>query len=68
MAQKYEQVYDGEWFMPVKKNYKNACCDCGMVHKINHKIKDGNLWLQFSVDRRATSAMRRAFKFTKDEE
>lgn len=27
-----------DWLKPVMKNYKMACCDCGLVHNIDFKI------------------------------
>lgn len=32
---------DGEWIEPILKGFKLACCDCGLVHKIDFEIKDG---------------------------
>lgn len=29
---KYEKAQSGKWIRPVKKGYKMACCDCGLVH------------------------------------
>lgn len=27
----------GEWQRPTKKNYRFACCDCGLVHLMEFK-------------------------------
>ncbi len=39
MAQ-YPQVHEGEWVRPVRKGYKMAYCDCGLVHVLNFKLVD----------------------------
>jgi len=26
--------------MPIEKNYKMACCDCGLVHAMDFKVID----------------------------
>jgi hypothetical protein len=28
---------DGEWVRPVKNNFGFACCDCGLVHRIDFR-------------------------------
>ena len=73
----YEQAYDGEWFQLVLNgdNY-DQCCDCGLVHRTKYKIvdKDGRVIRGAKLmnvvwrERRSTAAVRRHFKFEKDEE
>ncbi len=39
---RYEQMKDGEWFEVASlRNHLMACCDCGLVHRMNFKIIDG---------------------------
>ena len=65
--QGYYQVSDGEWISVPKRGYKEQCCDCGLVHKMNFRInKEGHIEIQTTRDERSTSAVRRAFKFEKD--
>lgn len=59
---KYRQEYDGEWIRPARKGYKIKCCDCGLVHKINFRIRKGNIEYQPFRDNRATAAVRRKIK------
>lgn len=64
---RYYHVTDGEWIAVQKRGYKEQCCSCGLVHKHNFKIDaKGAIWIQSTVDNRATAAARRAFKFEKD--
>lgn len=63
----YYHVSNGEWITVTKRGYKEQCCDCGLVHKMNFKINArGEIEIQTMRDERATSAVRRAFKFEKD--
>lgn len=36
---KYEQLHDGEWVTPIMRGYRIKCCDCGLVHVLNFKVK-----------------------------
>ena len=76
MVTKYEQIYDGEWFQPKRKGFKDQCCDCGLVHTIDFVIVDENkkqqplpkgwaIQLRARRNNRATAAIRRNFKFEK---
>ena len=38
MRGKYPSPAPGEWVRPVMKGYRMACCDCGLVHKIDFKV------------------------------
>lgn len=59
---KYYKQPAGEWFQPVKRGYKMACCDCGLVHILNFRIKDGRVQFQAFRDNRATGAVRRTYE------
>lgn len=56
---KYPTYVEGEWEQPTMKGYKMMCCDCGLVHKINFRIKNGKVQMQTYRDNRATAATRR---------
>ena len=63
----YYQITDGEWIAVPRRGFKEQCCDCGLVHKLNFRISPaGVLEIQTMRDQRATGAVRRAFKFEKD--
>lgn len=67
MSKGYYHVSDGEWITVSKRGYKEQCCDCGLVHRLNFKVDDkGGIHIQTTRDERATAAVRRAFKFEKD--
>lgn len=58
---RYPKVNDGEWVQPRRRGYKMACCDCGLVHRLNFRIVNGRIQFQASRDNRATGAVRRPF-------
>jgi hypothetical protein len=59
MATSYEQIYEGVWDRPVRKNFKFRCCDCSLIHTVNFRIKNGKIEWQFYRDNRATAQARR---------
>lgn len=59
MGRAYDKVTDGEWVQPVRRGYKMACCDCGLVHVINFRIRKGRIQLQASRNARSTAMKRR---------
>lgn len=68
MTKPYPQIVDGEWVTVPRRGYKEQCCDCGLIHRMNFRIDEwGRIEVQAFRDGRATAAARRNFKFTKDE-
>lgn len=51
------------WEKPVPEGYRLACCGCGLVHNVNFRVRNKQSELQFQINRRATSAMRRGKKY-----
>ena len=56
---RYATVEAGEWVQPVRRGYKMMCCDCGLVHTLNFRIREGRIQLQAFRDNRATANARR---------
>ena len=56
---KFEQLKEGEWSEMLMENQKLACCDCGLVHTINFKIKKKTVHAQFFRDEKATKKERK---------
>jgi hypothetical protein len=74
----YDVISYGEWTRPRMQNFREQCCDCGLIHRLDFRIVDERkgvragrrgLRIEFRTrrDDRATAAARRAFKFTPDE-
>lgn len=59
---RYKQIKDGEWETPLMSRYKAVCCYCGLVHRMQFKIKGRRVMFRCWRDKRATAAVRRAFK------
>jgi len=60
MGTKYVQIYDGDWVQPrSRRGHKMRCCDCGLVHVVNFRVRGGKLQFQVFRDDRATAASRR---------
>ena len=55
----------GQWVQPIRRRYKLACCDCGLVHRMDFRLVTNDRGpgkkIQFRAyrDERATAAMRR---------
>lgn len=65
---KYPTVKDGELIKPVRKGYMMACCDCGLVHRMNFYIlpyKSGKgVFLRAWRDEKRTKARRKRHGIT----
>lgn len=59
----YPKVKSGQWVSPVRRGYKMACCDCGLVHRMNFQLipygSGRKIIFQAFRDERATAAKRR---------
>jgi Zn-finger protein len=50
---RYKQVHDGEWVRPVRRGYVWQCCKCGLVHRVDFRIVNGELQFRaFRVKRK----------------
>lgn len=51
---KYSQWYDGEWeHLQQKEKHKIMCCDCGLVHEVTLKVKDGKIMMRMKRNDKA---------------
>lgn len=53
------KVQPGEWQQPIRKGYKMACCDCGLVHTMDFRIYKGKIQMRAQRNERSTGQMRR---------
>lgn len=56
---RFQRPESGEWVQPVRRGYKMACCDCGLVHTINFRIYRRRVQFQAFRNERSTALMRR---------
>ena len=62
----YDVISYGEWTRPRLQNFREQCCDCGLIHRLDF-IVDGRIEFRTRRDDRATAAARRSFKFIPDD-
>lgn len=63
MTKGYYWVSDGEWIRVPKRGYKEQCCDCSLVHRMNFRIIDGKyIEIQTFRDPKATGGARTRFR------
>jgi hypothetical protein len=43
---KCHPVAPGEWVQPRRRGYYMQCCDCGLIHRMNFRIRDGRIQFQ----------------------
>jgi hypothetical protein len=63
----YDVISYGEWTRPRMRNFREQCCDCGLIHRLDFRIVDDKVEFRTRRDDRATAAARRTFRFTPDE-
>lgn len=56
---KYTEPDNGEWVQPVRKGYKMMCCDCGLVHTLNFRVRKKRAQFQAFRNQRSTGQARR---------
>lgn len=58
-AKRYAQRSAGEWVRPVRNGFRFACCDCGMVHRLDFDVqRDGAIVFRAFRDEKATARLR----------
>lgn len=50
------------WVQPVRRGYKMACCDCGLVHDVDFRVKARRVQFRVARNNRATGQVRRHMK------
>lgn len=57
---KYYQITDGEWIAVPKRGFREQCCSCGLIHRVNFRQReDGVFEIQTFRDEQATNGARR---------
>ena len=56
---RYKDVRPGDWQQPIRRGYKMACCDCGLVHNLDFRIVKGQIQFRAFRNERSTAAVRR---------
>ena len=53
------QLTDGEWSPIGNKGY-HECCDCSLTHTVRYRLHNGVLFEQWTTNKTATRASRKA--------
>lgn len=61
---KFEKPESGEWVQPVRKAYKQACCDCGLVHSVHFRVQNGRAQFKVYRDEKLTRKLRKQDRIT----
>jgi hypothetical protein len=48
-----------QWVQPVRRGYKMAYCDCGLVHRMDFRVVEGRVQFRVARDNRSTAMKRR---------
>ena len=63
-VKRYEKPQSGKWIQPVRWKYRMACCDCGLVHNMDSRVRNGRVQFRISRNGQATYAMRKHYGIT----
>lgn len=55
---RYVKPKADEWVSPVRRGYRLACCDCGLVHDMDFRIVAGRVEFRVRRNNRSTAAIR----------
>lgn len=55
----YEHITEGDWFSAVKEGQDISCCDCGLVHSLEFRLRGGCIQYRFRLRPRQTGQIRR---------
>jgi hypothetical protein len=56
----YYKAQSGEWIQPLRRRgFKMGCCDCGLVHTVDFRVRDGKIQIRAERDSKATGGKRR---------
>ena len=62
MGKKYDEPGSNEWVQPIRKGYKMACCDCGLVHDLDFRVHNKRIQFRARRNNRSTAMIRRWMK------
>jgi len=54
----YTQRYNGDWVHWARKGHLVACCDCGLVHLMEPRVRNGRIEIRATRLKRNTAAKR----------
>jgi hypothetical protein len=63
-----QQIYDDVWYVVAhgKPPHSLECCDCGLVHRREYQIVNGQAFEKLNVDEKETKAARKRRRITRE--
>lgn len=60
-AQPTIQVVNGKWYALAfgQKPFLEECCDCGLVHRVEYRVRNGKFEVRYFRDDRRTGIARK---------
>ena len=58
----YRTIAYGEWTRPRLRNFREQCCDCGLIHRLDFRLVDGRIEFRTRRAGRAPAAARRRLR------
>jgi hypothetical protein len=52
----YHVISYGEWTRPRMKDFREQCCDCGLIHRLDFRLVDGRIEFRTHRDNRRQQA------------
>jgi Zn-finger protein len=62
---KYDEPEEGEWVFPRRRGYLLSCCDCGLVHRFEFRVRERHIEFRVFAEPRRTAQIRRWLKENK---
>lgn len=49
---------DPTWYVPSTNPFWHGCCNCGLMHRVDYRVIEGELQLRFTTDETETKRLR----------
>ena len=59
----FAELESGEWEKPIQRGYLLGCCDCGLVHRFDFRVRDGMVEFKVRHAKTATQTQRRRIAY-----
>lgn len=59
---RFKRPKEGEWIQPTRNGYKLCCCDCGLVHRLDFRVRQRHVQFRVFREARSTGQVRRHMK------
>jgi hypothetical protein len=60
---RFKWLRSGQWEQPIQHGYLLACCDCGLVHRFDFRVVNGEVEYRVFHARKATAELRKENRY-----